>query len=246
MASKANSVNPGISSGLVDIVASLDGVLKENLEREPCDCFLKLSKIAPGLYVVCCTEANNKESQKSVFVSIQADETTDISTKSQLVLVVCYIDDKHFTGKVFEFVPLQSATSESIATALKERLAAIIPEEQKSKLICQEDGASVMRDATAGVQKKIKDMYTNAHYIHCYAHQLNLIMQQATSHIFKVKIFFSDLGGFASFFSRSPKHTAVLDKMVARRLPTSSIVRRNFHSQATEHREDLIQCFDKI
>uniref|UniRef100_A0AAV2JWF3 DUF4371 domain-containing protein n=1 Tax=Knipowitschia caucasica TaxID=637954 RepID=A0AAV2JWF3_KNICA len=86
----------------------------------------------------------------------------------------------------FEFIPLQSATSESIAAALSERLAAIIPEDQKSKLICQVyDGASVMRGANAGVQRKIKDVYPNAHYFHCYAHQLNLIMQQATSHISK-------------------------------------------------------------
>lgn len=63
-------------------------------------------------------------------------------------------------------------------------------------------------------------------------------------------IFFSDLSGFASFFSRSPKRTAVLDKIVAHRLPTSSTVRWNFHSRAVdtvfEHREDLIHCFETI
>ncbi|XP_016386768.1 uncharacterized protein LOC107722802 [Sinocyclocheilus rhinocerous] len=108
----------------------------------------------------------------------------------------------------------------------------------------------MMRGATAGVQRKMQDVYPNAHYIHCYAHQLNLIMQQATSHIPKVRIFFSDLGGFASFFSRSPKCTGVLDKVVAHRLPTSSRVRWNFHSRAInsvfEHREDLICCFQTI
>uniref|UniRef100_A0AAV2JSI7 Alpha-amylase n=1 Tax=Knipowitschia caucasica TaxID=637954 RepID=A0AAV2JSI7_KNICA len=79
-------------------------------------------------------------------------------------------------------------------------------------------------------KRKIKDVYPNAHYIHCYAHQLNLIMQQAISHI--------------------SKRTAVLDKTVARRLPTSSNVRWNFHSRAIntvfEQRDDLIQCFENI
>ncbi len=107
-----------------------------------------------------------------------------------------------------------------------------------------------MRGATAGVQRKMQAVYPNARYIHCYAHQLNLIMQQATSHIPKVRIFFSDLGGFASFFSRSPKRTDVLDKVVTHRLPTSSRVRWNFHSRAInavfEHREDLIRCFQTI
>lgn len=142
------------------------------------------------------------KAQSSDFLSIHADETTDIATQSQLVLVPRYIDDKNsMQERFFEFIPLQSATSESIATALTECLAVIVPEEQKGKLICQAyDGASVMRGATAGVRRKIKDVYPNAHYIHCYAHQLNLIMQQATSHISKVRFFFSDLGGFASFF----------------------------------------------
>ncbi|XP_056264831.1 uncharacterized protein LOC130189869 [Pseudoliparis swirei] len=90
------------------------------------------------------------------------------------------------------------------------------------------------------------------HYIHCYAHQLNLIMQQATSHIVKVKNFFSDLGGFAAFFSRSSKRTAVLDETVAHRLPTASNVRWNFRSRAVntvfefEHKDDLIECFGRI
>lgn len=193
-----------------------------------------------------------KEAQNSDFLSIQADETTDISTQTQLVLVLRYIDAKmNVQERFFEFIALQSATSETITTELKDRLLTVLPDEQKNKLICQAyDGASVMRGASSGVQKKIHDDYPNAHYIHCYAHQLNLIMGQATSHISKVRNFFSDLGGFASFFSRSPKRTSVLDEVVAHRLPTSSKVRWNFHSRAVntvfEHREDLIRCFETI
>ena len=36
-----------------------------------------------------------KEAQSSAFLSIQADETMDIATQCQLVLVLRYIDDKH-------------------------------------------------------------------------------------------------------------------------------------------------------
>ncbi|XP_030612064.1 zinc finger MYM-type protein 1-like [Archocentrus centrarchus] len=192
------------------------------------------------------------DAQTGAVQALQVDETVDVATQCQLVLVLRYIDAKNTVQeRFFEFIPLQSATADSIATALKERLATILPEDQKAKLICQAyDGASVMRGATAGVQKKIQDVYPNAHYIHCYAHQLNLIMQQATSHITKVRIFFSNLSGFSSFFSRSSKHTSVLDKVVAHRLPASSNVRWNFHSRAIntvfEHREDLIRCFQSI
>ena len=76
------------------------------------------------------------------------------------------------------------------------------------------------------------------------------IMQQVTSHIPLVNQFFSDLAGFSGFFSRSPKRTSVLDRVVAHRLPRASTVRWNFHLCAVntvfEHECDIIQCFETI
>lgn len=240
--------------GLVDFVASIDSTMREHLETATV--FKGTSKTIQNELLDCMfsvvRERIVEEAQDSDFVAIQADETTDISTSTQLVLVLRYIDARmNVQERFFEFIPLQSATAESISREMKDRLAVILPGDQKEKLICQAyDGASVMRGATGGVQKKVKDEYANAHYVHCYAHQLNLIMEQATSHIAKVRNFFSDLGGFASFFSRSPKRTSVLDDVVAHQLPTASQVRWNFHSRAVntvyEHREDLVTCFEKI
>ncbi|KAK0136714.1 Zinc finger MYM-type protein 1 [Merluccius polli] len=157
----------------------------------------------------------------------------DISTQNQLVLVLRYIDDRNTVQeRFFEFIPLQSANAEAIATALSERLAGILPDEQKGKLICQAyDGASVMRGATS-------------------VHFSRGLLGDRTGNRqpgYKPE---TDLGGFASFFSRSPKRTSVLDEQVAHRLPTSSNVRWNFHSRAVntvfEHREDLVECFRRI
>ena len=107
-----------------------------------------------------------------------------------------------------------------------------------------------MRGEKAGVQQKVREHFKNAHYVHCYAHQLNLIMQQATSNISKVKVFFSELSGISSFFSRSPKRTSILDQVVARRLPRASATRWNFNSRivntVSENRADLIECFETI
>jgi hypothetical protein len=50
------------------------------------------------------------------------------------------------------------------------------------KLIAQTcDGTTVMSEEKGGVQTIIKETYKNAHFIHCYAHQLNLIMEKAAS-----------------------------------------------------------------
>ncbi|KAJ8375276.1 hypothetical protein SKAU_G00058560 [Synaphobranchus kaupii] len=98
------SANPGIFRGLVNFVASLDGVLREHLENA------------------------------TVF------KGTSKTVQNELL----------------------DSSSESIATALKDRLAVIIPLDQH-KLICQAyDGASVMRGATAGVQKKMQDHLVSA------------------------------------------------------------------------------------
>lgn len=248
------SDNPGIFRGLVDFVASLDSVLEEHLktatvfkgtsktiQNELLDCMLSVIKE----YIL-------EEVKSTDFIAIQADETTDISTHCQLVLVLRYLDaNSNIQERFFEFITIQNATADTIATALLERLSTILPHEQKAKLVAQAyDGASVMRGATGGVQRKIMDVYENAHYVHCYAHQLNLIMQQATSHIPRIGTFFSDLAGFSAFFSRSPKRTTVLDQVVAHRLPRASPTRWNFHSRAVntvyEHKDDLLLCFQTI
>ena len=52
-----------------------------------------------------------------------------------------------------------------------------------------------------GVQSIVKETYPNAHYVHCYAHQLNLILQQATSQIVSVRVFFAHINAFFLFSS---------------------------------------------
>lgn len=142
------------------------------------------------------------EVKTAEFLSIQADETTDISTHCQLVLVLRYMDGRNnIQERFYEFIKLPNSCADSIAGALLERLHSILPEGQEKKLIAQAyDGAAVMRGATGGVQRKVQDIYANAHYIHCYAHQLNLVMQQATSHIPQISHFFTDMGGICFFF----------------------------------------------
>ncbi|XP_071371303.1 zinc finger MYM-type protein 1-like [Centroberyx affinis] len=230
-----SSDNPGVFRGLVDLVASLDSVLDEHLktatvfkgtsktvQNELLDCMLSVLKD----YIL-------EEVKNADYLAIQADETTDISTHCQLVLVLRYIDiHNDVQERFFEFIPLQNATADTIATALLGRLSTILPEGQEGRLIAQAyDGAAVMRGATGGVQRKVKDVYENAHYVHCYAHQLNLIMQQATSHIPRIT-------------------NRLLDQVVARRLPGTSTTRWNFHSRAVntvyEHKDDLLRCFQTI
>uniref|UniRef100_A0A673AEA0 TTF-type domain-containing protein n=1 Tax=Sphaeramia orbicularis TaxID=375764 RepID=A0A673AEA0_9TELE len=241
------------SKGLSDLDASLNAAFDEHLQivtvfngtsktvqNELLDCMLSVAR-----------EQIVDEIRSTDFISIIV-EASDIPAQCQFVIVIRYIDKAHnVQERFFELVSLQNATADSVATALLERLSSIIPAEHKTKLISQSyDGASVMRGATGGVRTKVQAVYENAHHVHCYAHQVNLVMQKVTSHMTKVRQFFFDVTGLSDFFSRSPKRTGVLDKVVVHRLPRSSAARRNFPSRAVntvyEHKDDLLQCFVNI
>jgi hypothetical protein len=44
-----------------------------------------------------------------------------------------------------------------------------------------------------GVQAIVKQTYEHAAYVHCYAHQLNLVMLNAASANTNIRIFFANL-----------------------------------------------------
>ncbi|XP_062261961.1 zinc finger MYM-type protein 1-like [Platichthys flesus] len=240
--------------GLDGCVASLDSVLEEHLKKatvfrgssktvhqELLDSMLSVLK-----------ECILDEVQGAEYLAIQVDETTGVSTHSQLVLVLRYIDRRNnVQERFFDFIPLQDANADSIVASLLERLSTLLPEGRESRLIAQAyDGAAVMRGAKGGVHGRVLEVYGNAHYVHCYAHHLDVIMEQATSHIPPIRAFFSDLGGFSEFFSRSFKRTKVLEEVVARRLPGTSTTKWNLHTRALkpvyEHQDDLLLCFQTI
>lgn len=132
-----SSDNPDVFRGLVDLVASLDSVLEDHLktatvfkgtsktvQNELLDCMLSV----PKDYIL-------EEAQKADYLAIQVDETTDIYSHCQLVLVLRYIDIyNNVQERFFEFISLQNATTDTIATALLERLSAILPEAKRADL----------------------------------------------------------------------------------------------------------------
>ena len=101
-----------------------------------------------------------------------------------------------------------------------------------------------------GVQSIVREACPNAHYAHCYAHQLNLVLQQATSQIDSVRVFFAHLNPFSVFFSHSTKRVSCLDDCAAIRIPRSVQTRWNFESRIVstvfEHKDGLKECFNRI
>ncbi|XP_072028442.1 zinc finger MYM-type protein 1-like [Amphiura filiformis] len=122
----------------------------------------------------------------------------------------------------------------------------------KDKLIAQTyDGASTMKERINGVQAQMRQEYPYAHFVHCYAHQLNLIMEQACAkHNRQCKVFFANLSAFAVFFSSSTKRAAALDEYCPVRVPRAAPTRWNFNSRTVntvyENRDALLKCLTAI
>lgn len=113
-----------------------------------------------------------------------------------------------------------------------------------TKLVGQTyEGTAVMAGEINGLQARIKTIAPQALFTHCYAHKLNLVLQDSTKKINECRLFFSNLSGFSSFFTKSSKRTNILDEICKKRLPSSSETRWNFKSRAVktifDKREEL-------
>jgi hypothetical protein len=247
------SNNPGIFRGLIDFGAELDAALKNHLEAATV--FKGTSKTIQNemLHIMLdvCHDQISKEIKDSEFVSVIADETSDISNTFQMALIYRYVIGDKPVERFWGFLTPPHHDSDSLATCILNELKFQKINENPSKLIAQTyDGAAVMSGSLKGVQALIKESYPDAQYIHCHAHQLNLVMMKAASINSNVKVFFANIQGLCTFFSTSPQRTKVLDEIVKKRLPRSAPTRWNFQSRSIMtiycHRTDLVMCMKTI
>lgn len=194
-------------------------------------------------------ESLKQEIKSADFVAIMLDETSDISCKSQLSTVLRYVHG----GNVYErFVGFVDVSADRTANGLFAHVERTVGEfGLAEKLVGQTyDGASVMSGHINGLQSKVLSRYPMALFTHCYAHVLNLVLQQSISNIKACKIFFQTLSGLSSFFSKSSKRTCALQEFVQKRLPSLAPTRWNFSSRLVhtvkEHRGELLQFFESV
>ncbi len=118
------------------------------------------------------------------------DETTDISCRAQLSVIVRYVDS---AGKIQErFIGFFDVSgvrdAQSVFDVLNENMQGY---NFKDKLVAQTyDGAAVMASALNGLQAKVKAIAPSAMFVHCYAHRLNLVLSQGAKCLPECRIFF--------------------------------------------------------
>lgn len=247
------SDNQGNFKELAKFGATLDESFNKFIDPSQSSVFTGLSKtiqneLIDSVKKVVMEKIHTEINDASCF-SWEIDETTDISCFSQMSVIFRFI----LNGKVMErflgfFNVSEGKTASDIFNVLTQNFGHFNIE---TKLIGQTyDGAAVMAGELNGLQRKIKSIAPQALFTHCYAHKLNLVLQNSSKKIKECRIFFSNLSGFSAFFTKSTKRTNLLDRICKKRLPSNSETRWNFKSRAvnilSDSRTNLIEVFDHI
>ncbi|XP_047978791.1 zinc finger MYM-type protein 1-like [Salvia hispanica] len=142
----------------------------------------------------CCAVETTKvilEDMKNRNFSLLVDEARDASVKEQMALVLRYVNND---GEIVErFLALVHVT-DTTAKSLKEGIDLVFAKHDLSlsRLRGQGyDGASNMRGEFNGLKSLILKENPSAKYIHCFAHQLQLVVVNVTKAHGAVSDFFT-------------------------------------------------------
>ena len=200
---KETSSNRGVFLDLLSFLATLDNQLNEHLQKATVAKYT--SSTSQNELLDCMYDVYREELYNDVehadFLAVEADETTDISCRSQFVIILRFIKNNLPVERFLKFVDVTDRSAKGLAGALNEQLCVF---KANDKLIAQAyDGAAVMSGSIGGVQTLVRSDYPNAHYVHCYAHQFNLVLKRLTDHI----AVFRKFGKFFYLFFCIPKAT---------------------------------------
>ena len=108
--------------------------------------------------------------------SLLVDETKDINKTKQVSIVVRFVDIKGTICEHFlTFIDTAILTAEGLTKHTFDILEKFQLDPQWIIAQCY-DGASVMSGHLSGVQSRVKEVAPHVHYVHCYAHTLNLVL----------------------------------------------------------------------
>ena len=152
----------------------------------------------------------DKEIEDCTFLSIQIDETTDVSTKEQLSAIIRSDKKGEMVERFLKFADVTSDRTAPTITVIVKKVLHKYGDSLKNKLLMQTyDGATVMSGHVAGVQALVREEYPFAFFFHCAAHRLNLVSCQSAASISSVKVFFANVSAFSTFTSLRSKRKEV-------------------------------------
>ncbi|XP_039851369.1 uncharacterized protein LOC120709785 [Panicum virgatum] len=160
------------------LASNSEEVNKYVLKNAPGNCTLTSPKIQKQISQCCAIETRKKimEELGDEPYAILADETSDISNKEQLALCLRYVDKlgrpcERFIGVIHVDDTTSLSLKEAIETLLVRHGLTMAQIRSQGY-----DGASNMKGDIKGLKTLIMQVSPSASYIHCFAHQLQLVL----------------------------------------------------------------------
>ena len=133
--------------------------------------------------------------------AIVVDDARDGKTE-QLSLCVRHVPDGVVRERLLALPDLTHFDAASICTAIENQLLA--HDIDDLRCVAQTyDGAAVMSWAVGGVQVHFRKKHPEVMYVHCYAHELNLLLCHSCRAASEAKEFFDTLENVYTLFNSS-------------------------------------------
>jgi hypothetical protein len=186
---------PGMFLPVINLLSKYDPVLQNLLENRTKKSVTYLSPNIQNEVINLLANSVQQELVNKInassFYSIIIDSTQDISKVDQLSLIFRYVEIVHSNNVVTEiiinesflgFVPVENQSADTISNKIISSLNNLNISINK---LCGQgyDGAANMSGIYNGVQEKISKKVENAPYVHCAAHNLNLILNDAVKNV---------------------------------------------------------------
>lgn len=156
--------------------------------------------------------------KRAKYYTILADETTDISRIEQFSLCIRYLHEDCSSSEnsksidlredFIQFVPVHNTTGAELAKSIVSTLTTFGLDLKYARGQGY-DGAANMRAAFRGVQAHLMKIYPRALYTHCFAHCLNLCINDA-SKVQQIRNTLGTVQEVSAYFRTSAKRSKVL------------------------------------
>ena len=138
----------------------------------------------------------------------------DLSRKEMLALCLRQVDDSlNIHEKFFGFFRAKIQTADGIFNLIKDVLENELNLDLQFMVAQSFDGAATMAGIKSGVAKRFIEKVPYAVFVHCYAHKLNLALQDATNQLKCVSDVLLIVNNVSVFIERSAKRHALFEHL---------------------------------
>lgn len=164
----------------------------------------------------CISKQLIKALKDSPYYSIIIDETSDVSQHEQVSICFRFVEKctLEIHELFFGFYKTETTTADALLKIIIDVLTRFSLEINLCRGIAT-DGAANMAGAFSGLQAKLKEIEPKVVHVHCLAHSLNLVTQEAMQNEAIVRDFISNIKEMINFVRGSPKRLAIFMSLQA-------------------------------